>query len=69
MYLIKKRVLSLTMPFFCQIYNKSMNRYVSCCLTVKNIERNIFVLPREYRLDGTCFVETLYDSLILLFVN
>ncbi|KAG0194902.1 DNA-directed DNA polymerase alpha catalytic subunit pol1 [Apophysomyces sp. BC1034] len=34
-----------------KVFNKSLERYVSCCVVVKNIERNLFVLPRPYRLD------------------
>lgn len=37
---------------FGKVLNKDTNKYVSCCVTVKNIERNIFVLPRKHQLDG-----------------
>lgn len=37
---------------FGKVFNKSLKKYVSCCVTVRNIERNIFVLPREYALGG-----------------
>ncbi|CAG8521750.1 12867_t:CDS:10, partial [Dentiscutata heterogama] len=36
---------------FGKIFDKDANLYVSCCLIVKNIDRNIFVLPRQYKLD------------------
>lgn len=35
-----------------QVLNKSTNRYISCSVAVRNIERSIFVLPRQYKLDG-----------------
>lgn len=37
---------------FGKVFNKSLKKYVSCCVTVRNVERNIFVLPREYALGG-----------------
>lgn len=37
---------------FGKVLNKGTNKYVSCCVTVKNIERNLFVLPRKFELDG-----------------
>jgi DNA polymerase alpha subunit A len=37
---------------FGKVLNKGTNKYVSCCVTVKNIERNLFVLPRKHQLDG-----------------
>lgn len=37
---------------FGKVLNKNTNKYVSCCVTVKNIERNLFILPRPYELDG-----------------
>ncbi|KAI8642206.1 DNA polymerase family B-domain-containing protein [Parasitella parasitica] len=36
---------------FGKVLNKGTNKYVSCCVTVKNIERNLFVLPRKHLLD------------------
>eukprot|EP01135_Chromosphaera_perkinsii_P004895 Nk52_evm15s303 gene=Nk52_evmTU15s303 len=36
---------------FGKVFNDSTNSYSSCCINVKNIERNIFILPREYMLD------------------
>lgn len=38
---------------FGKVLNKGTNKYVSCCVTVKNIERNLFVLPRQFALGGT----------------
>lgn len=37
---------------FGKVFNKDTKRYISCCVTVKNIERNLFVLPRPFLLDG-----------------
>ncbi|KAI7858123.1 DNA polymerase family B-domain-containing protein [Circinella umbellata] len=37
---------------FGKILNKSNNRYISCCVTVKNIERTLFLLPRKYKVDA-----------------
>ncbi|KAL7325370.1 DNA-directed DNA polymerase alpha catalytic subunit pol1 [Mucor circinelloides] len=36
---------------FGKVLNKGTNKYVSCCVTVKNVERNLFVLPRKHLLD------------------
>lgn len=36
---------------FGKVLNKATKKYISCCVTVKNIERNLFVLPRKYELD------------------
>ncbi|CAG8796981.1 8459_t:CDS:10, partial [Gigaspora margarita] len=36
---------------FGKIFDKNANLYVSCCLIVNNINRNIFVLPRQCKLD------------------
>ena len=33
---------------FGKVFVKSLNEYVSCSLCIKNIERRIFLLPREY---------------------
>ncbi|KAI9032680.1 hypothetical protein CLU79DRAFT_727437 [Phycomyces nitens] len=32
---------------FGKVLEKTTNSYISCCVNVKNIERNVFVLPRE----------------------
>ncbi|KAJ8662546.1 hypothetical protein O0I10_001507 [Lichtheimia ornata] len=37
--------------FFGKVLNKSTNRYISCSVAVRNIERSIFVLPRQHKLD------------------
>ena len=34
-----------------KVKDKSTGAWVSCCVTVENIERNLFVLPREKRMD------------------
>ncbi|KAL0089598.1 hypothetical protein F4703DRAFT_1914916 [Phycomyces blakesleeanus] len=36
---------------FGKVYEKTSRSYISCCVNVKNIERNVFVLPREHRFD------------------
>ncbi|KAI8579056.1 hypothetical protein K450DRAFT_175568 [Umbelopsis ramanniana AG] len=36
---------------FGKTLNKATNTYISCCVTVKNIQRSVFVLPRQYKLD------------------
>ncbi|KAI0285993.1 DNA polymerase alpha catalytic subunit [Russula aff. rugulosa BPL654] len=35
--------------------DKKTNSYVSCCVTVTNLQRNLFVLPRPYQLDHDGF--------------
>lgn len=35
--------------------DKKTNSYVSCCATVANLQRNLFVLPRRYQLDDDGF--------------
>ncbi|CCA69546.1 related to POL1-DNA-directed DNA polymerase alpha, 180 KD subunit [Serendipita indica DSM 11827] len=35
-----------------KVLDKSTNRYVSACVAIENIERNLFVLPRERRMEG-----------------
>ncbi|KAI8093308.1 DNA polymerase family B-domain-containing protein [Halteromyces radiatus] len=37
---------------FGKVLNKSSNNYISCCVAIHNIERNIFILPRAQTLDG-----------------
>lgn len=34
----------------------SKPRWVSCCVTVDNVERNLFVLPREHRVSGSALL-------------
>ncbi|EDO39342.1 predicted protein [Nematostella vectensis] len=40
---------------FGKVKIESAGKYVSCCVTIKNIDRNIFILPREKRIgaDGS----------------
>ncbi|KAI8373058.1 DNA polymerase family B-domain-containing protein [Radiomyces spectabilis] len=38
---------------FGKVLDQSNNNYISCCVIVKNIERNLFVLPRSHRLDNS----------------
>ncbi|CAH1398889.1 unnamed protein product [Nezara viridula] len=40
-----------TVFFFGKILIESANTYVSCCVSVKNIERRIFLLPRERKMN------------------
>lgn len=37
--------------FIGKTLDKKNNSYVSCCVTVANLQRNLFVLPRRYQLD------------------
>lgn len=37
--------------FFGKTFDKTSKTYVSCCVTVNNLQRNLFVLPRERQLD------------------
>jgi hypothetical protein len=34
---------------------KSTGSYVSCCVVISGVERNLFVLPRQKKLDGTVY--------------
>ncbi|NWI21378.1 DPOLA polymerase, partial [Crypturellus soui] len=36
---------------FGKVWIESANTYVSCCVTVKNIERTVYLLPRETEMD------------------
>ncbi|XP_065059619.1 DNA polymerase alpha catalytic subunit-like [Rhopilema esculentum] len=40
-----------TVYLFGKVFVDSAASHVSCCVTVKNIERRLFVLPRKYKLD------------------
>lgn len=35
-----------TVFLFGKVYSAEAEDYVSCCVSVKNVERNLFVLPR-----------------------
>ncbi|KAI0272419.1 hypothetical protein BC834DRAFT_921889 [Gloeopeniophorella convolvens] len=37
--------------FIGKTLDKKSNTYVSCCVTVTNLQRNLFVLPRSFQLD------------------
>ncbi|KAF9357147.1 DNA-directed DNA polymerase alpha catalytic subunit pol1 [Mortierella sp. NVP85] len=37
---------------FGKVLQKASNNYISCCVAVQNMERNLFVLPRDKRVDG-----------------
>ena len=37
-----------------KVLDKAIDRYVSACVTIENLERNLFVLPRELRLEDGC---------------
>ncbi|XP_062982560.1 DNA polymerase alpha catalytic subunit [Elgaria multicarinata webbii] len=43
---------------FGKVWIESVQSYVSCCVTVKNIERTIYLLPRESRIDLSSGKET-----------
>ncbi|XP_070539037.1 DNA polymerase alpha catalytic subunit-like [Ptychodera flava] len=36
---------------FGKVWVESAKRHVSCCVAVKNIERRVYLLPREYKID------------------
>ncbi|XP_074657943.1 DNA polymerase alpha catalytic subunit-like [Tubulanus polymorphus] len=38
---------------FGKVYIESAKSHVSCCVAVKNIERRVYVLPREHKFDET----------------
>lgn len=38
--------------FIGKVFDRESKRYVSCCMTVENIDRNLFVLPRSAGVDG-----------------
>ena len=40
-----------TIYLFGKVYVEEAKEFVSCCVTVKNLERNLFFLPRETKLD------------------
>ena len=37
---------------FGKVFVESVGDYVSCCVTVRGLERNLFVLPRDVKLDA-----------------
>ena len=41
--------------FIGKTLDKNSKSYVSCCVTVANLQRNLFVLPRPYQLDDQGF--------------
>lgn len=41
-----------------KVLDKSIDRYVSACVTIENLERNLFVLPREVRLEDDYETDT-----------
>jgi DNA polymerase alpha subunit A len=41
--------------FIGKTLDKNSNSYVSCCVTVTNLQRNLFVLPRPFQLDNDGF--------------
>lgn len=42
-----------TVYLFGKIYIESAQSYVSCCVSVKNIEKHIYVLPRDTVIQST----------------
>lgn len=42
-----------TVYLFGKVYDKRNKKFISCCVTVNNIMRNLFILPRKYLLNGT----------------
>ena len=47
-----------TVYLFGKVYIESAKSYVSCCVSVKNIEKHIYVLPR----DTVCFLRIIVAS-------
>jgi len=43
-----------------QTYHEANNTYISCCVAVRNMQRNVFVLPREKKLGGMTLHTTLF---------
>jgi len=41
--------------FVGKMLDKNTNSYVSCCVTVANLQRNLFILPRPFQLDEEGF--------------
>ncbi|KAI9145154.1 DNA polymerase family B-domain-containing protein [Paraphysoderma sedebokerense] len=37
---------------FGKVYNRATQSYISCCVRVEGMERNLFLLPRERRIDA-----------------
>jgi hypothetical protein len=35
------------------VFVEKASTFVSCCLAINNVERNVFVIPRETRVDAT----------------
>ena len=42
--------------FIGKVFDKESKKYVSACVTVEGIDRNLFVLPRESGIDGGCLL-------------
>ncbi|ORY56232.1 hypothetical protein LY90DRAFT_455150 [Neocallimastix californiae] len=40
-----------TVYLFGKVYDKRNKKFISCCVTVNNIMRNLFILPRKYLLN------------------
>ena len=40
--------------FVGKVLDKQTNRYVSCCVTVEGLERNLYILPRNRRVGAWC---------------
>ncbi|KAF8585711.1 DNA polymerase alpha catalytic subunit [Ramaria rubella] len=38
--------------FIGKVVDKQTGNYISCCVTVEGLERNLYVLPRDRRIDG-----------------
>ncbi|KAJ3221314.1 DNA-directed DNA polymerase alpha catalytic subunit pol1 [Clydaea vesicula] len=54
---------------FGKVFNKNEQKFVSCCVTINNMLRNIFVLPRSNKVDingletdETCTFEDVFDE-------
>jgi len=43
-----------------QTYHEANSTYISCCVAVRNMQRNVFVLPREKKLGGMTLHTTMF---------
>jgi DNA polymerase alpha subunit A len=50
--------------FVGKVLDKQTSKYVSCCVTVENLQRNLYVLPRTRRV-GACFRRNVYTLLTI----
>ena len=58
-----------TVYLFGKVYIESAKSYVSCCVSVKNIERHIYVLPRETVMDFAIYLTLFFIRFICAIYN